>query len=129
MTVSCRILAGMLVLPFMLANAQADGNSIETEIGPCLACHSLDANKTGLPGPNLADLKGRRLGGDLDFGYSPVLKEAFEGGDVWTEDLLDRFLADPEGMFPGMWMSYPGIEEPETREALVEFILRGETIR
>ena len=129
MTVFRRISASILVSPLMLAGTLADEFDAAADFGPCLACHSLDPNENGLPGPNLADLEGRRLGGDPSFSYSPVLKKAFEDGDVWTEDLLDQFLADPEGMFPGMWMSYPGIEEPEAREALVEFILRGDPSR
>lgn len=120
------LLAAFLAVQSGLVTAKADEIDVVAEFDPCLACHSLDANVTGLPGPNLADLEGRRLGGDPDFSYSPVLNEAYGTGEVWNQTLLDRFLSDPEGMFPGMWMSYQGIDDPKTREALVDFILRGE---
>ncbi len=31
---------------------------------------------------------------------------------------LDAFLADPEAMFPGMWMTARGVREPDDRRAL-----------
>ncbi|MEM9630770.1 MAG: hypothetical protein AAGA50_05570 [Pseudomonadota bacterium] len=123
MTKMSGLLAGFLTMQFGIAAALADETNAAADFGPCLACHSLDPNEKNLPGPNLADLKGRRLGGDQDFGYSPVFEQAFETGDVWTPELLDQFLADPEGMFPGMWMSYQGLEDAARRSALVDFIL------
>ena len=119
------LLTAFLAVHLGIAATQADEFDAAADFGPCLACHSLDPAEKDLPGPNLADLNGRRLGGDPDFEYSPVFEEAFETGDVWAPALLDRFLADPEGMFPGMWMSYQGLDDAGRREALVAFILRN----
>ena len=33
----------------------------------------------------------------------------------WTLDALDTFLADPEAMFPAMWMSAQGIRDAAER--------------
>ena len=93
---------------------------------PCGACHALEPGTTGLPGPNLAGLIGRPVGGAPDFAYSAVLRAAGDDGVVWDRALLERFLADPEGMFPGMWMSYPGIVDPAERQALAAFIAAHE---
>jgi cytochrome c2 len=75
-----------------------------------------------MAGPSLFGLIGRAVGGDPGFGYSPVLRAANAEGLVWTPQRLDTFLADPEGMFPGMWMSYPGIRDEAERAALARFI-------
>ncbi len=89
---------------------------------PCMACHSLELGAGVMAGPSLFGLIGRAVGGDPGFGYSPVLRAANAEGLVWTPQRLDTFLADPEGMFPGMWMSYPGIRDEAERAALAQTI-------
>lgn len=89
---------------------------------PCRACHSLDPADHGLPGPNLAGLIGRKVGGDPAFDYSPVLRKANADSLRWDAERLDRFLADPSEMFPGLWMSIRGVEDAAERAALVRFL-------
>ena len=90
----------------------------------CRSCHALEPAATGFAGPNLAGLIGRRVGGSPEYDYSPVVRDAGGQGIVWDTTRLDRFLADPEGSFPGMWMSYPGIADEAERRALVAFIVQ-----
>ncbi|MZR32388.1 c-type cytochrome [Sneathiella litorea] len=90
---------------------------------PCRACHSLKADAGVMAGPSLSGLIDRAVGGDPEFDYSPVLRAANSAGEVWTPQLLEEFLADPEGVFPGMWMSYPGIRDEVERAALARYIV------
>ena len=89
---------------------------------PCRACHSLDPAAKVMPGPNLAGLIGRKVAGDPTFDYSPVLRQARDAGRIWTPEALETFLADPEAMFPAMWMSAQGIRDAADRRALARFI-------
>ncbi|MEP3280441.1 MAG: hypothetical protein ABJN26_09565 [Stappiaceae bacterium] len=89
---------------------------------PCLSCHALDRSTSGMPGPNLAGLIGRPVAGDTGYAYSPVLRAAGDRGLTWTPGRLKQFLADPEAMFPGMWMSYQGIKDEREQESLAGFI-------
>ena len=75
-----------------------------------------------MPGPNLAGLNGRQIGGDPAFDYSPALRKAHDEGLRWDAQRLETFLADPAGMFPGLWMSMRGIEDANDRQALVRFL-------
>jgi cytochrome c len=75
-----------------------------------------------MAGPNLGGLIGRRIGGDPGFDYSPVLKQAAAEHRVWTIEALERFLADPERMFPGMWMSLHPMADAAERDALARFL-------
>ena len=95
-------LAYLLLLLIPVSASAEDGAKLFT---PCRACHSLDAADQGLPGPNLAGLIGRKVGGDAAFDYSPALHKANSDGLRWDAERLDRFLADPAEMFPGLWMS------------------------
>ena len=89
---------------------------------PCRACHSLDPAARGLPGPNLSNLLSRKVGGDGAFDYSPVLRKARDDGITWDEARLNKFLADPAEMFPGLWMATRGIDDATERGALVRFL-------
>ena len=110
-----------LTLPLaLLVNAAAADDAALFET--CRACHSLDPAAKVMAGPNLAGLIGRKVAGDPNFDYSPVLRQARDAGRVWTPETLDTFLADPEGMFPAMWMSALPLANPADRRALVRFL-------
>ena len=117
-----RCLAALLVLPVLAAAPAAAEENGERLFAPCRACHSLDPAVRGLPGPNLAGLIGRAIGGDPAFDYSPVLRKARDEGLRWDARRLESFLADPAEMFPGLWMSMRGIEDAAERQALVRFL-------
>jgi cytochrome c len=86
----------------------------------CASCHALTAAAPGAAGPHLAGLAGRRIGGDPAFDYSSALRAA-QG--TWDAARLDRFLVDPEEMFPGLWMGGNGIAQAAQRRAVVEFLM------
>jgi cytochrome c len=114
-----RLFVNLLLLLIPVAAAAEDGERLFT---PCRACHSLDPAERGMPGPNLSGVMGRKIGGDDAFDYSPVLRKANADGSRWDEARLERFLADPAEMFPGLWMSMRGIEDAGERQALVRFL-------
>jgi cytochrome c len=117
-----RSFAVLLLLPVLLPSSATAEEGGARAFTPCRACHSLDPAERGLPGPNLAGLIGRAIGGAADFDYSPVLRKAREEGLRWDAQRLETFLADPAGMFPGLWMSMRGIEDAAERQALVRFL-------
>ena len=114
-----RLFAGLLLLLIPVAASAEDGERLFTA---CRACHSLDGAERGMPGPNLAGLIGRQVGGDPSFDYSPALRKTRDDGLRWDAARLDAFLADPAAMFPGLWMSMRGIEDAADRQALVRFL-------
>jgi cytochrome c len=117
-----RSFAVLLLLSLLLpASAAAEENGARA-FTPCRACHSLDPAERGLPGPNLSGVIGRAIGEAADFDYSPVLRKARDEGLRWDAQRLETFLADPSGMFPGLWMSMRGIDDPAERQALIRFL-------
>ncbi len=117
-----KLIAILLLLSLLLpapATADEDGARAFT---PCRACHSLDPAERGLPGPNLSGVIGRPVAGDAAFDYSPVLRKARDEGLRWDAKRMEAFLVDPAAMFPGLWMSMPGIEDAAERQALVRFL-------
>jgi cytochrome c len=73
----------------------------------CSACHSLDYNGVG---PAHRGVFGRVAAQAPGFAYSDALKSS---SNVWNEDTLDRWLADPEKFAPGQRM---GINVPDAKD-------------
>ena len=92
------VLPGLLLvalLPFCSALAAGDARRGEEIYSRCVACHALAYDRTG---PHHCGVVGRRAGSVPGFAYSPAMKRS---GIVWTEQTLDRFLADPMKTVPG----------------------------
>ena len=85
----------------------------------CAACHSLEPGEHRT-GPSLAGIFGRESGTSAGFTrYSPALREA---NIVWTSETLDAWLADPEAMIPGNWMTFQGIDDEQARADLIAYL-------
>jgi cytochrome c len=110
-----------LVAAILIAAPAAADDGAAAFAARCASCHAVSASAPAGAGPHLAALAGRRIGGDPGFDYSPALR-GVEG--TWTAERLDRFLADPEEMFPGLWMGGNGIDQAGARRAVVEFLMR-----
>ncbi len=84
----------------------------------CNGCHALRSDTHGI-GPDLMSVVGRRVAFHEGFQYSPAM-QAY--GGLWTEERLDAFLADPQAEIPGTTMIMPGIDDPDVRKEIVQYI-------
>ena len=76
----------------------------------CTACHALDRNKTG---PMLGGVVGRKAGSAPGFHYSSALVKA---GLNWSQDNLEKWLADPKKFVPGARMPVRVLDAPSRRD-------------
>jgi cytochrome c2 len=104
--------------------AQAEGQAAPAVFKACQSCHSLDPAKAGMAGPHLAALNGRALGSAEGFDYSPAFKAAKAQGLVWDRERLLGYLADPDEIVPGGWMSPPAGLSTADRAALADYLLK-----
>ena len=81
----------------------------------CGPCHSLDHNGVG---PAHRGVYGRAAASAPGFSYSDALKASHL---VWTEDALDRWLADPEKLVPGQRM-FVGVPDAKERADLIAYL-------
>ena len=115
--------AAALLLAVLLpagGSAAADGRAVFG--ARCASCHAAEPGAPPGAGPNLAGVRGRRVAGDPAFGYSPVLEAGRREGRSWDAAALERFLEDPEDMFPGTWMGGNGLRAAADRAAVVEYL-------
>ncbi len=84
------------------AFAEGDIASGEKDFKKCKACHAIvDADGTvivkgGKVGPNLYGVIGRQAGSLADFKFGDSVIAAGEGGLVWTEEEVVKYLVDPK---------------------------------
>lgn len=88
----------------------------------CYACHAIEPGRNDLTGPTLHAIVGRRIAAQPGFDYSPALRGFAEDHPIWTEDLLGRFIEDPEMLVPGTSMTFHGITSRSERQALLAYL-------
>ena len=118
------LLAAVLILTPLSARSQIPVPQSATPDGArlfraqCGTCHSLNLTDPPRQGPNLVHVVGRKIGGVEGFQYTPGYKEA---GAVWDEDRLDKYLTNPQAMFPGSTMVYRQANAA-TRKAIIDYL-------
>jgi cytochrome c len=111
-------------MPSNSAAAQQARDEGERAFQKCYSCHSVDPKEIDLSGPNLAGVVGRRAAALANFQYSAAMKKAGAEGLIWTDEALDRYLADPLEAIPETTMSFPGVKNPAERRVIVEYLRR-----
>ena len=94
--------------------ADAGGQSL---FGQCAACHSTDGSN-GV-GPTLKGVVGRASASVPGFAYSNPMKRAHL---TWSNDELDKWLANPQDVVPGNAMPYAGMPDGQQRAALIAYL-------
>lgn len=84
----------------------------------CAVCHSIDYNGVG---PSHRGVFGRGAGQLKGFAFSDALKGSKQ---VWSDETLDRWLADPEKFAPGQRM---GVNLPDAKERadVIEYLRKA----
>jgi cytochrome c len=115
-----RVISALAVTLLLAGAARADGDAArgEKKFGDCAACHKLEAGANNV-GPSLHGIFGRKAGEIADFRYSPALKRS---AIVWTPEMVDKFITDPQGMVPGNRMPYAGMAGAADRADLIAYL-------
>lgn len=114
-------LLAVLVIPIIAATGPSWAANGDPQHGAqiyqrCLACHSLEYNRSG---PRHCGLFGRRAGTLSGYTYSRAMKASGISWDDWS---LDRFLENPLKTLPGTKMAYAGVKDPQERADLIAYL-------
>jgi cytochrome c2 len=101
------------------ATPQNDGVRGQALFNACAGCHTLTDGLTHGIGPDLAGVVNRPIAARNGYMYSPDLAQV---SGSWTEENLDRFLADPQAFAPGNTMLFTGLSDPKDRGRLIEYL-------
>lgn len=83
-----------------------------------MACHGMAKDAAPSIGPNLWNVTGRKAGA-ADYVYSPAMKAY---GQTWAAANLQAFIQAPATVVPGTAMAYPGVPDPTTAKAIVDYL-------
>lgn len=101
--------------------ADAEAGRIAAE--ECRGCHAMEAGAPPpgrFPAPSLAGIVGREKAVQADFPYTAALS-GLDGS--WTQEEIDRFIADPTGVAPGTAMGHAGIQDRAKRIAIIAHLI------
>jgi cytochrome c len=115
---SIALAAGAALLAAFAAAGGAKGDTVPGRSAfekRCTGCHALDHEKTA---PRLAGVVGRKAGTISTFPYSDAVKKS---AVVWNEEVLARWLTDPETVIPDTDMAFR-LDNPVERAAIIAFL-------
>lgn len=79
-----------------VSSASGDPEAGKKVFNRCKACHKIGEGAKNSSGPALTNVHGNPAGMSEGYNYSKSLKAAGEGGLVWTDEMLARWLMDPK---------------------------------
>lgn len=118
---SAAAVALVLSVPFA-AHAAGDAAKGEKVWPKCKICHQVGPEAKNTVGPIQNNLIGRKAGTVEGFKYSEALLEAAKGGLVWTEENIDKYLADPKNFIPKNKMAFVGLPNAEDRADVIAYL-------
>ncbi len=95
------------------ANKKNAGYNFELKIQRCLVCHHFEHSTPASLAPSLANVLGRKMGGDTFDKYSEAMKKT---SGVWSKDRLSAYLANPQSVVPGTTMPTLGLSAEEVND-------------
>jgi cytochrome c len=118
-----RAALALLTILLLAGAARADGDAArgEAKFQDCAACHKLEAGANNV-GPSLHGIFARKAGDIADFRYSPAMKKS---GIVWTPQMLEKFIAEPQAMVPANRMPYAGMASAADRADLIAYLQKA----
>ena len=131
-TILARRRVAAIVLGVLAACAHAPAQPDAAELGSgdpqrgaevfrqaCQPCHDAKPGAHQV-GPSLCGVLGREVGAADGYRrYSPALKQA---GGSWTRERLERYLRDPQAMFPEQRKRYSGLAGAQDRVDLIAYL-------
>jgi len=119
------------LLSFGLAHAAlaaecgpAQQRGAEVFANECSVCHAVTQGTTGLMGPNLSGVLGRKSGALPGFNYS----QAMRSKDItWQAETISQLITQPQAFVPGTYMPYMGLASADDRQAVVCFLSQQPT--
>ncbi len=103
-----------------VAEGSADLEAGAKVFRKCKACHTITKGDKHKVGPNLWSIVNANVAASEGFSYSKSMTAIAD--QVWSVELLDRYLADPKGTVKGTKMVFAGIKKPVDRRNLIAFL-------
>jgi cytochrome c len=118
---------GALVLVALSGPAFAEGDAAKGKaaFAKCGICHQIGPGAKNLVGPELNGVVGRKAASIADYpSYSAGMKKLGAEGYLWTEENIDKWIADPKAMIPDspMALAFQGLPDAGERADVIAYL-------
>lgn len=92
--------------------------------GTCGMCHQIGPDAKPLIGPPLTGVVGRKAASVPGFAYSEGLKKLASQGWTWTEENIDKWIANPKAIVPDspMALAFQGVPDAGQRADIIAYL-------
>jgi cytochrome c len=107
------------------ALAAGDAEKGKAAFAKCGICHQVGPGAKTLVGPELNGIVGRKAASVADYAmYSAGMKKLGADGWVWTEENIDKWIADPKAMIADspMALAFPGVPDAGERADIIAYL-------
>ncbi len=106
------------------ASAAGDAAKGKEAFAKCAICHQVGPGAKTLVGPELNGIVGRKTASVEGYPYSPGMKKLGDDGFVWSEENIDKWIADPKAMLPQspMALAFPGVPDADERANIIAYL-------
>ena len=116
------VLSAALIWSASAALAEGDAAHGEQVFKQCKVCHAIGSGAKAGVGPEQNGVYGAKAGSRTGYTYSAAMKEAGEKGLVWSDENLDKYLANPKAVVPGTKMVFPGLKSEKDRQDVIAYL-------
>lgn len=105
--------------------AEGDATKGKAAFAKCGICHQVGPGAKTVVGPVLNGMVGRKAASVADYAmYSPGMKKLGADGFVWTDENIDKWIADPKAMIPDspMALAFLGIPDAGERADIIAYL-------
>ena len=121
----CGLGAVMMVALSAPAHAADAAKDKELFTAQCGICHQVGPSAANLVGPQLNGVVGRKAASVADYAmYSAGMKKLGAEDFTWTEEHLDKWIADPKAMIPDspMALAFAGVPDAAQRADIIAYL-------
>ena len=116
------VLSAALIWSASAAFAEGDAAHGEQVFKQCKVCHAIGPGAKAGVGPEQNGVYGAKAGSRTGYNYSAAMKEAGEKGLIWSDENLDKYLANPKAVVPGTKMVFPGVKSEKDRQDVIAYL-------
>ena len=105
--------------------AEGDATKGKVAFAKCGICHQVGPGAKTVVGPVLNGMVGRKAASVADYAmYSPGIKKLGADGFVWTDENIDKWIANPKAMLPDspMALAFLGIPDAGERADIIAYL-------
>jgi cytochrome c len=116
--------AAVVVALYGPALAEGDTAKGKAAFAKCAICHQVGPGAKTVVGPELNGIVGRKAASVADYPYSAGMKKLGDSGWVWTEENIDKWIADPKALIPDspMALAFQGVPDAAERADIIAYL-------